>query len=194
MNKKKIKKLLFSLLSILIVGGLIAYLVIRQHKLDNRPFKKIEFKESIKIINETNYSKLDTILYVAIDSIHHIDSAVVYCFELTSSIKDNLTKNSEIDLYAFVEPITLNSKNHFKLFIKSGLNLDGLKRVLSHESIHINQYYTGKFKKYNKAFIFNNHIYTIDDIHNMTYKQRPWETEAFEGQENVKHQLEKILY
>jgi len=183
---------------ILIIGFIsISLLVIillnkYQNDLDNRPFKKIEFRKEIRISNNTEYTKLDTILYVGLCDLYHINYIEVYCYHLSPEIT-KIISVEDYEIYAFVEPFNYDNLK-YKLFITKGLKTHELIKVISHEIVHIKQYYFKELYKNNKYIVFNDHFFTPFDLKSIDYKNRPWEEEAYSEQKQNERNMKKYLY
>ena len=63
--------------------------------------------------------------------------------------------------------------------------------VLSHELIHLKQYYNKELMIIKDSIYWKNELINIFSI---SYKNRPWEIEAYADQKNIERDMLKILY
>ena len=93
-----------------------------------------------------------------------------------------------------------NIKNHpagHVVFRKKGIiYIDNFSRdeyitILSHELIHLKQYYNGELKINSTDVIWKGDII---DLTLYTYENRPWEREAFDNENKIYFEMKKILY
>lgn len=130
-------------------------------------FKEVQLSSNNSVTNTVSIPYLDTIMSVALDEMG-IAGVTVVISDLSDAAKNQF--NGEL-------------KAHIRFF--NGvyyLYIDNLGRnesleVISHETIHINQYNTGKlYYTENGELFWNGELYDLD---NVDYDKRPWEREAF---------------
>ena len=193
LNLFSMKKWIFAALGLLLLIGVIVYVQIRQSKLDARPFSKdITFSSAVQIYNYTDYSRLDTMLYVVVAEVQGIDSVKIFCYNITDKLNDKMSRGIG-ELQAFVLPAK-GCPSIYKLYLKPGLDMGTLKLTISHESVHIMQYYSNRLIDMGSTIKFEDELFTYREANEMKYRTRPWEKEAFNKQALVKKQLENILY
>ena len=67
-------------------------------------------------------------------------------------------------------------------------------KVLSHEMIHLKQYYTKKLILEKDRVYWNGDVLYESEINNLRYEDRPWESEAFAGQRGLENKIREVLY
>lgn len=134
------------------------------------------------LLNFTRFNKIEEPIFKAlfhlnmeglVISIHEVPKEFLY-------IEGNLTVNgfvikdeeNECSYYLFISPLLLS---------KGDLN-----EVLSHELIHINQYYKKKLISTSTEVCWEGNSI---DINKLNYLQRPWEIEAFENQTKLSNKI-----
>lgn len=80
--------------------------------------------------------------------------------------------------------------NNYVLWL-SDISKDKTILVLSHELIHINQYYFNRLNMKNGTIFWNNKIYVVPI--NQDYYQRPWEIEAYVNERKLAIKIKNIL-
>lgn len=63
--------------------------------------------------------------------------------------------------------------------------------TISHELIHLNQYYTGKLKKSPEGMIWKDELI---DVTAVSYPNKPWEIEAFRLQKDMIEHINARVY
>ena len=182
---KQKKKWLIIILIVSIVLGSMILLIIHQNKQDKRPFKKMDFIETISIQNGTKYKKIDTVIYVLAHDIFKLDTININVFYLP-----DVFKKSDLEYYAIVQQIPFIPSGYL-ILLKHDMRLPSLKLILSHEFIHIDQYENGYLSVDNKQAIWKGD--TID-FKEVKYKDRPFEKEAFDKQRKIYRTLNELLY
>jgi predicted metallopeptidase len=74
------------------------------------------------------------------------------------------------------------------------MSRDEAIKVLSHELIHLKQYYTKKLILEKDKVIWDGREVYQNEINETKYEQRPWEAEAFAGQRGLENKIREILY
>lgn len=144
-------------------------------------FNKITFNSSCKIHNYTSMQFVDTILQAGLRVVG-IDS--------TTIIVQYLDKNKlSLGQYEIEAYVTESALCYF-LYLKPNGKLTSI-RLLSHELIHIKQYYFNELSVNNSNFA----IWKGDTIYknDKDYKNYPWEKEAFSNQSEIEKQLKTLL-
>lgn len=178
MENKILNRILLILLIILVV-----FIVWKIVTYEEKPFNSIEFAPNHHIFNMTDVDYLDTIVHAGIQSLN-IDTIIVTIRPLLNTNK--LILPGDIDLKAHI----IGNGIQYIIYIDvltRGANI----RILSHELIHLNQYY-------NKDLIVEQDVILWKgDTINMnlySYENLPWEKDAFCNQNILKGKIEKILY
>ena len=177
MNKKNI---VIGLLAIIVIGFVI-YLLSRQEQMY---FKKVTLSHNNIITNKTSKSFLDTLVSKGLDVLG-LKGEFVMIKTMDPSIKGSLGDGLEL------RACIIGRDNQYVIYIDD-LNREESLTILSHELIHLQQYSSDRLIRMEDHFImFNGEVYNIDQI---IYKDRPWEIEAFNKQNDLKIKLENILY
>lgn len=176
---KKILKLIGIILLILIVGFVIWKIVSYEEK----TFNKFDFDTNHKIFNTTEINYLDSITHAGIQSVGIYDIIIVI---KPLKNKNNLVIPDDIDIKAYI----VGDGKQYIIYIDKMSRKQYIK-VLSHELIHLQQYYNGKLIVKKDTIYWNNKLV---DINSYEYKDRPWEKEAFDNQHDLENKMLKILY
>jgi len=145
------------------------------------PFETVELKEENSVINGVLPTFYDTILSVGLD-LAGIKGVTVTIEELPEEAK----KSFNGELNAHVRYLD----GSFYLFIDP-LNKKKAITVISHEIVHMRQYLDGTFKYDDGRITWNGRAYLLEDI---TYDDRPWETEAFKLEGQLASQISEVVY
>jgi len=151
-------------------------------------FKNIEFKQENFILNQTNKPYLDTILHVGLKHLN-IKGVTILVKDLNNEIKDKITEQDGLITEAFI----FGEGNQYIIYIDDFNRIKSII-VLSHELIHLQQYHDERIINYDDEMVWNNMIYTNEEIKDMYYFNRPWEKEAFDNQEGLNKKIKKDLY
>jgi hypothetical protein len=171
---KIIGAILLAILLIFIIWKIVTY--------KEKPFKKFTFKTYNHVFNTTKISYLDTIVHSGLQSLK-IDSVIVVIEPLINNEK---LLPGDLDTKAYIK----GEKYSYLIFIGNFSRTDNIL-TLSHELIHLKQYY-------NNELIINGNmqIWKGDTINisNISYEKRPWEIDAFSKQKQLELDMIKILY
>jgi len=173
-----------STIIILIVLGLIIGLSIYLALKPEKPFNKIELQNTSYVVNTTKVPYLDTIVKVGLAQLK-IKGVTVIINTLPLDFKTKFKDENNLDLQAFIT----GKGNQYSLWIGENTR-EGNISIISHELIHLTQYYQNRFKELNDRVIYNGD--TLVDI--PPYKERPWEIEAFTKGPILAKQINEILY
>lgn len=146
-------------------------------------FKRIELSQSNEVTNRTTINYLDTVVSVALDKL-----AIENIKVLILPLNKNHIKSfgSDLEIRAHVR-----AYGDFYYIWIDDLPKDEHISVLSHEIIHIHQYYTGRIVFEDNKVMWNKKEFNLEKT---PYEDRPWENEAFILQEALKSQIIKELY
>jgi hypothetical protein len=112
--------------------------------------------------------------------------------------------------YIIIRPLTEETKKQFSSEMELKAHIKGLGKqyviwvddmgryetitVLSHELIHLRQYYNGKLVVSNEFIKWDNQVISVNELSNIDYNARPWEIEAFQEQRYLDIDIRKVLY
>lgn len=176
------RKTLIILLSSLLVLGTVSFLVFNVSTKEEKYFNKVELSDNNFITNSDGIAFYDTIISVGLDEAG-ITGANVVVSELTSGAKEQFTSG---ELKAHVRYFN----GAFYLFLDKYDRREAIE-IISHEIVHMRQYLDGTFKYDDGKITWNGQPYLLEDI---TYDDRPWETEAFQMEGQLASQISKVLY
>lgn len=177
-------KYLKPLLIVLLIGVIIFLLLNKKTKPDY--FKQVELNQINQIINNTDKPYLDTIVSVGLDQLG-IGNVVVLINPLSKTAKESF----DLSVGGSLEAHIRESNGTFYIFINNELTKTEVLTVISHELIHLKQYYEKRFIYENDTITWMGIKYKINQIR---YDERPWETEAFIRQNDLVEKIETILY
>ncbi len=177
---KKILKIAGIVLLIL----LIAFIIYKIFTYKEQTFNKFNFKSYHHVFNMTETSYLDTIVHSGLQSLN-IDSVIVIIKPLTNKegmIPGDLVMKAYIKGYGY----------QYLIFIDKSNRSDNIS-TLSHELIHLKQYYKNELILIDngKTPIWKGDTIILKDY---TYEKRPWEKEAYENQDKIADKMKMLLY
>ena len=179
----------WKIVAIILAALLLAFLIWKLATKPERYFKTItiEHQHIFNTVKERNY--LDTIVYAGLVNLSQInDSLIVVIKPLTNEIKSLYP--DELELKAKI----IGEGNTFIIWTQPDLGRDEYITVLSHELIHLKQYYTKELVVQpgmtplwqGKLFVVEN---TAENVAN-----RPWEIDAISKQPMLKSLMLNTLY
>jgi hypothetical protein len=179
--KNKIK----ILSGILLILGIFYLIFIPITKPINK-FKNIELEQNNIIINQTDKPYLDTILHVGLKHLK-IKETIILIKDLNDV---DFEKNND---GLITEAFIIGDGKRFIIYID---NFNRLKSmiVLAHELIHLEQYHDGRIIDYDDEMVWDNMMYTDQEIKDIYYFNRPWEKEAFDNQDELNKKIKNDLY
>ena len=177
-NKKLIITII--LLSLSLIGFIIYELLTTEEKY----FKHFSLGNENTIINTIeNKPYLDTIAHIYLSYLG-IDSTLLILKELE---KGFTSKNMEdVDIKAKIQ----NKGKQYIIWISNVSKEEAIK-ILSHEFVHFNQYYTKRLKIDSKEIYWEGKLFNHFEY---SYKNYPWEIEAFSLQNTYYKDVLTILY
>jgi len=183
----KKNKITITIIIIVVISMIIflAYLNISQNKKDNRPFRKQDFPKTIIVENNTEYDKLDTIIYVLANKVFNLDTLEINVYPIKHKID-----NENYEFYAYTNKIYFKSHSYI-IYVNPNLSFSDLKLTVSHEFIHIKQYERDDLEIIDNVAKFKGRKYDLRDIE---YMDRPFEIEAFNKQNKILFKLDSFLY
>jgi hypothetical protein len=156
--------------------------------LNNRPeayFSKVKFNDNNHVINRTNMKYADTIILAGLHALDITDVNVLI-------LPIDISQPDNIIFEAYIIPVKEDPPFKEKKYLirtKDFSRIQALE-ILSHELIHLYQFYTLKLTDNGRFIIWDNKVYeNIPD-----YFDRPWEIEAFRNQTELKNKIETLLY
>lgn len=147
-----------------------------------KPFKVVPLVKESYVVNRTQYPYLDTIVHLGLKELH-IPKTIVVIKTLDPTFLESIPGN---ELKAYV----IEEKGSYMIFIRSMGRKEALT-VMSHEMIHIAQYYVGDISVTDRGVIWKKAmLYPLDT----PYSDRPWEIQAFALQGELSSRISKQLY
>lgn len=177
---KKILKIVGIILLIL----LIIFIIYKIATYKEKTFNKFPFEKQHYVYNMTQVPYLDTVVHAGLQTLK-IDSVIV--------VIKPLINNEGILPGDLITKAYIRGEGFQYIIFIDKFNRDENITTLSHELIHLKQYYKGEMKLINKGTI---PIWKGDTINikNYTYENRPWEKEAYENQHKIGTEMKSILY
>jgi len=167
---------------IILVLGIVIWLITTQKE---KYFKPIIIEKNNNIINNIkDKDYLDTIIYAGIKEIN-LSGLFINIVPLSDNIKNNF--QSDIELKAVIT----GDNNAYNIYLDTNMNRDQYITTLSHELIHLKQYYTKELVIENGIPIWKGKKV---DLNSIDYQDRPWEIEAFAKQNDLEKKINKLLY
>ena len=151
----------------------------------DRYFNPVEISSTNTVLNNTDKSYLDTVLYVGLKeaNVNNITVVIEDMKSQPTSTKDDLV----LDAY-----VIETSDNIFYVVIR---DMDRAKSIsaISHEIIHIQQYISQRLQINRDGSVMWEDMF-IPNANDIDYMSRPWESEAFKQQYDMRDQIEQELY
>jgi len=99
-----------------------------------------------------------------------------------------LSGEGELEFSGIVTPLPFGT-HRYLLLLNKNLGVVELRETLSHEFIHINQHETGRLVSLGNIFIWEGDTINVNEVE---YRDRPFEIEAYNNQDEIFEQLNKI--
>ena len=149
-------------------------------------FNRIDIETTNMIANRTDRNYLDSIVYVGLNELN-LDSVAVTIRQISPEVQEMFDSNSQLKAHI------IGNGNQYIIFVDE-MSRDEAIKVLSHELIHLKQYYTKKLILEKDKVIWDGKEIYQSEINETKYEQRPWEAEAFAGQRGLENKIREILY
>ena len=176
----KIKNIVIGILVVLLIGLIIYFISNKKQQIS---FKSVTLSHNNIITNRTSKSYLDTLVSTGLDVLG-LKGEFVMIKTLDPLMKGSLGTDSEL------RACIIGQNNQYIIYVDD-LSIQESLTVLSHELIHLEQYSSGRLIRMEDHFImFNGEVFNVD---NVSYKERPWEIEAFKKEKDLRTKIEKIL-
>ena len=149
-------------------------------------FNRINIETTNMVANRTDRDYLDSIVYVGLNELN-LDSVAITIRQISPDVQARFDSESQLKAHI------IGKENQYIIFVDE-LSRDEAIKVLSHELIHLKQYYTKKLiLEKDKVYWDGREIYQTE-INETEYERRPWEAEAFAGQRGLETKIREILY
>jgi hypothetical protein len=168
---------------------LILLLIFGIYKLSTRKertFKIVQIDKHNFIQNKTDKPYLDSIVHVGMNELG-INGTYIIIRSLTKETKKQFS--TDIELKAYIKGLG----KQYVIWVDD-MGRDETIRVLSHELIHLRQYYNGKLVVSDGLIKWNDQIIPVNELSTIDYNSRPWEIEAFQEQKYLDIDIRKVLY
>ena len=149
-------------------------------------FNRIDIQTTNMVSNRTDTDYLDSIVYVGLNEMN-LDSIAITIRQISPDVQAMFDSESQLKAHI------IGKENQYIIFVDE-MSRDEAIKVLSHELIHLKQYYTKKLiLEKDKVYWDGEEIYQRE-INETEYQRRPWEAEAFAGQRGLENKIREILY
>ncbi len=170
------KKILFVLASVLLIGFLIWWLI--QTPQGPVYYKKIVLTNDSEIINTTPYDYLDTVISVGASELG-IKGTRILIQPMSERIRNKFEESEGIELEAYIA----EWMDGYTICINGDLGRERSIEVISHELIHLTQYMEQELiVSDGTVVLWMGERY---DILGIPYNDRPWERDAFTNQKSL---------
>jgi len=149
-------------------------------------FKQLDIKTTNMVVNKTEDNYLDSVVHVGLNELG-MDSIAVTIRPITDEVKQRF--ESEGNLKAHI----LGRGRQYIIFLDD-MSRDESIKILSHELIHLRQYFTEKLILHKSGVIWNGKVISEYEVSELKYDDRPWEIEAFGEQRKLEKKIRNILY
>jgi hypothetical protein len=174
------KKVIYLLIAVLILFGL--FFLLLKGKGEEKYFLPVELSNNNTITNNVLPKYLDTILSVGLDQLGLVGVNLVV--NDMSESAQSLVPNYELKAHI------REWNGTFYLFV-GDFDKENAITILSHELIHIHQYYSEELK-YSEGFVY----WKGDefDLNGTEYDKRPWEEDAFDREKPLSNAISNVLF
>lgn len=176
---KKGLKWIIIILAILLIGTIIFFIVTQKEKY----FNEFDFNEKHIVYNMTSINYLDTIIHAGLQSVN-VDDIIVIIKPLENNTSTSIPDNMELKAHIISNGV------QYVIYIDKISRKQSIS-VLSHELIHLVQYYNKDLVIKSDSIMWKNKLVNLSSIE---YKNRPWEIEAFYEQYDLEIEMKNILY
>ena len=167
------KKILFVLAALLLLGSLIWWLI--QTPIKSPYYKQIPLTNDSDIINTTPYTYLDTVVSVGASQLG-IRGTRILIQPMSERIRNRFEESEGLELEAYVA----EWMDGYTICINGDLGREHSIEVISHELIHLTQYMEQELiVTEGTTVLWMGERY---DILGIPYNDRPWERDAFANQ------------
>lgn len=175
---------------IAIVGIILLILFLWKAFSTEEPYNKVVLLHANNILNETGMTYIDTTVSVGLNAAGVVGANVIIK-ELTPEVMGKFNQDQlGVELYGAI----VGSRYNFILYIRDVSRFEAVK-IVAHEIIHLMQYRSARLMVLPPdRVIWEDDTLTSDDIYNIPYVDRPWEREAFDGEDGLSDKMEQILY
>jgi predicted metallopeptidase len=149
-------------------------------------FNRIDIETTNMVANRTETNYLDSIVYVGLNEMN-LDSVAITIRQISPDVQAMFDSNSQLKAHI------IGKGKQYVIFVDD-MSRDEAIKVLSHELIHLKQYYTKKLILEKDKVIWDGREVYQTEINETKYEQRPWEAEAFAGQRGLENKIREILY
>jgi len=145
------------------------------------------FPASMEIINKTNEKRADTIAMIIANKIFLFDTLKIGIVYLPKEYKDG-----ETEFMGFVQKNSFQPHEYF-IFVKKGILPISIKKLLSHEMLHVKQYEDGELIPIFQQPLV---VYMGDtiDFRQVPYNKRQFEIDAFAKEFTIEKSVNNLLY
>lgn len=163
---------------------LIIFIIYKISTYKEKQFNKFPFETYHHIINTTNITYIDTIVHSGIQSLN-IDSVIIIIKPL---IEKQVLLPEDLETKAYIQ-----GKGYQYLIFIGNYSREENIQTLSHELIHLKQYYRNELILIDngKTPIWKGDTINIKDY---KYENRPWEKEAYDNSSNLASKMKLLLY
>lgn len=150
-----------------------------------RTFNLVEYETTNNVVNKTDLFYIDSIVYLGLNYLK-IDSTYILIRPISDEVKDNF------DPHVTLKAHIIGNRKQYMLWVDNMSRSESIT-VLAHELIHLKQYNDGRFLIENDYIIWNDNIYTYDEVNSIEYFKREWELEAFKKSFDLETYLRSVL-
>lgn len=177
----KKNKIIWVILGVILLG-LIIYLSTRKVK----EFNDLDFPITNVVTNKTSQEFLAPIIKTGLYELK-IDLVYVIIQPISSLQKSNGLGDENFELKATL----VGNRTQYIIYVGNMDRTEAIN-VISHELIHLSQYYSGKLIKTKElnSVEWNGEIY---DVTKIPYMERPWEIEAFNKEKELASEIRNLL-
>lgn len=161
--------------------GIIIFNMIKNQK--ETYFKQIKLDTFNLVFNNTEHEYIDTILNVGLTELN-LKNIVVTVIPLNENTKRSFQSNGELKAHI------REQDGYYYIWIDELNRYENIE-VLSHELIHLKQYYDKRLVLDGNTPIWLGKEYSLESV---PYESRPWEIEAFSNEKELKNKIEKVLF
>lgn len=172
---------ILKIIGIILISFLLIFLIYKLFNYSEDYFNKFSFDSNKIVLNNTKIPYLDTIIQSGLQNLP-IDNVIVQINDFNSYTLNSFDKNYDAHIIQY--------EGYYIIYIKKFSKQEYI-RILSHELIHLKQYYTNELKISNNITIWKGDTINVNSY---KYDDRPWEKDALDNQYELEKKMRKILF
>lgn len=150
------------------------------------PYKEIDFDVNNNVTNYSSIKYADTLSHIGLDYLK-VRNSNIYILDAKPHVIRNILPNERVSGF-----VIENQKNTYQIYLDPDLSRSRMLDVLAHELIHIEQRHSNRLEILDIEYaVFEGDTLSMNEV---SYRDRPWEIEAYKDQREVKRHIKSIVF